>query len=230
MDHSQQDRTSAGADRAGGQQFRALSGLGVAASVLIVLTLVYDVLLTVSDWRVYLAVEHFLAGTATEEEIQAADDFSGFFTTWKGLAVFVVGGLAFLTWLWRARINAESLGGPGSQRRARGWTVGAWITPVANLWIPYRIVTDIWKASAPGRSAPGPLLAVWWGAWVVGGMVGRSYTYLVMKDSLTEDDLRRAVYLATVSTAFDVLAGVLVLYTVSRISGWQTQRRAEVHR
>ncbi|MFD8750320.1 hypothetical protein ACFV0O_04965 [Kitasatospora sp. NPDC059577] len=60
---------------------------------------------------------------------------------------------------------------------------------------------------------------------MIGGYLGQSYTYLAMKDSLTEDELRRAVYLSTVSTVLYVLAGVLILYTVHRISTWQTQRR-----
>ncbi|MEV7770977.1 DUF4328 domain-containing protein [Kitasatospora sp. NPDC086791] len=225
MDHSHQAAPLAGANGAGARPYRAVTGLSVAATVLILLSLLYSVLLTVSDWRVYLVVEHYLAGTATLEEAQSADDFSSFFTWWKGLLVIVAAGVVFLVWLWRARINAESLGGPDSQRRVRGWVVGSWMTPVANLWIPYLIVTDIWKASAPRRSAPGALLVVWWGAWVIGGYVGQSYTYLVMKDSLTEDDLRRAVYLSTVSTVLYVLAGVLILYTVHRISTWQTLRR-----
>ncbi|MEU9040466.1 MULTISPECIES: DUF4328 domain-containing protein [unclassified Kitasatospora] len=199
-------------------------------TVLILLSLLYDVLLTVADWRVYLAVEDALAGNATESDLQAADDFSSFFTFWKGLVLVVAAGVVFLAWLWRARINAESLGGPSSQRRARGWTVGSWITPVANLWIPYQVVTDIWKASAPRRSNPGPLLAAWWGAWVIGGYVGRAYTYQVMQDALSEDDLRRAVYLGTVAAALDVLAGVLIIYTIHRIGSWQTQRRAEALR
>ncbi|MFD8750319.1 DUF4328 domain-containing protein [Kitasatospora sp. NPDC059577] len=116
-----------------------------------------------ADWRVYLVVEHLLAGTATIEEAQVAADFSNFFSWWKGLPVILVTGVVFLCWLWRARLNAESLGGPGSQRRVRGWVVASWMTPVANLWIPHVIVTDVWKASAPRRSAPGALLGVWWG-------------------------------------------------------------------
>ncbi|MFJ8621406.1 DUF4328 domain-containing protein [Kitasatospora sp. NPDC093550] len=209
---------------------RALTGWGAAATALILLTLLYDVLLTVGDWRVYLAVEHYLAGTVTEEEIQSADDFSAFFTAWKGAALIVAAGLVFLAWLWRARLNAEALGGARSQRRARGWTVGAWMVPVANLWIPYQVVTDVWKASAPRRANPGPVLALWWGCWLIGGMVGRAYTYQVMQETLSEDGLRRAVYLGTVSTALDVLAGVLVIHVVHRIGGWQTRRAAAAPR
>ncbi|RKT11499.1 uncharacterized protein DUF4328 [Streptomyces sp. 1114.5] len=214
----------------GARQHRALSGLGVAASILIVLVLVYDVLHAVSDWQVYNAVEDVLAGTATDSQIQAADDFGRYFDGLQELLFLIPAGVVFLVWLWRARANAESLGGPGSQRRARGWAVFSWITPVANLWIPYQVVTDIWKAGRPRRPVPGPLLAVWWGAWVIGGYVGRAYTYEVTRDTFSEDDLRRAVYLGTVFVVLNVLAGVLIVYAIRQISVWQTQRSAEALR
>jgi hypothetical protein len=31
-----------------------------------------------------------------------------------------------------------------------------WVIPVASLWIPRRIVIDVWRASAPGRSSRRP--------------------------------------------------------------------------
>lgn len=226
MEHPKEGIASVGADGGAAERLRTVRGVGVAASVLVLLVVAYDVLHTVSDWRVYLVVEDILAGNATVADVQSVDDFAGYFDGLQGLAVLVPAGVVFLIWLWRARLNAEALGGPGSQRRARGWVVGSWMTPVANLWIPYRVVADVWEASAPRRTAPGPLLTVWWVAWVVGGMVNRAYTYQVMKDAASEDDLRRVVYLGTVGVALDVLAGVLIVHTVHRISVWQTQRLA----
>ncbi|WP_030057223.1 MULTISPECIES: DUF4328 domain-containing protein [Streptomyces] len=231
MEHPQQrSSVGAGAGRAGAQQHRSVSGLGVAASILIVLVMVYDALHTVSDWRVYRVVEDVLAGKATLEDVQSVDDFASYFDGLQVLLLLIPAGVVFLAWLWRARLNAESAGGPGSQRRARGWVVGSWIAPVVNLWIPYQVVTDIRKASAPRRTPPGPLLAVWWGAWVIGSCFGRAYTYQVMKDTVSEDDLRQAVYLGTVSFALDVLAGVLIIHVIRQISTWQTQRSAEALR
>ncbi len=229
MDQPQHGTSVGAGDRTGAPQYRAVSGLGVAASILISLVMVYDILHTVSDWRVYLVVEDALAGKATLEDVQSVDDFAGYFDGLQALAFLIPAGVVFLAWLWRARLNAESLGGPDSQRRARGWVVGGF-APVANLWIPYQVVTDIWKASAPRRSATGPWLAVWSGSLVLGGYVGRAYMNEVMKDTLSEDGLRRAVYLGTVSVALDVLAGVLIIYIVRQISAWQTQRSAEALR
>jgi hypothetical protein len=57
--------------------------------------------------------------------------------------------IAFLAWFRGARINAEGSG--WHQRFARGWTFWGWIVPVVNLWIPLRVMDDIWQASFPRR-------------------------------------------------------------------------------
>ena len=61
----------------------------------------------------------------------------------------------FLVWFSRVRHNA-GLWGP--QRRSRGWAIGAWFTPVVNLWFPYQIAADAVTphADEPGAGACSP--------------------------------------------------------------------------
>jgi hypothetical protein len=55
--------------------------------------------------------------------------------------------ILFLVWFYRAGINAERHGYP--QRRARGWAYAGWIVPIVNLWFPFQIMGDIWRAGLP---------------------------------------------------------------------------------
>jgi hypothetical protein len=67
-------------------------------------------------------------------------------------------GVVFITWLYRARINAE-IAGTRPQRRRRGWVIWSWFTPGANLMIPYQIAADLLAApqpAAPQPAAPQP--------------------------------------------------------------------------
>jgi Domain of unknown function (DUF4328) len=56
-------------------------------------------------------------------------------------------GIAFVVWFHRARVNAENSG--WRQRRARAWTFWGWIVPIVNLWIPFQLMGDIWRAGLP---------------------------------------------------------------------------------
>jgi Domain of unknown function (DUF4328) len=85
-----------------------------------------------------------------------------------GVALFVT-AIVFVLWFRRARINAESSGWP--QRRARGWTIWAWIVPIANLFVPFQLMADIWHASLPAGERGGTALlpGLWWAAWLLSG-------------------------------------------------------------
>jgi len=85
---------------------------------------------------------------------------------------FFVAMVMFLVWFYRARVNAESHGWP--QRRSPGWAIGAWFVPVVNLWIPFQIMVDIWRAGLPeqARTNIAILPGIWWTSllaffWVV---------------------------------------------------------------
>jgi Domain of unknown function (DUF4328) len=59
---------------------------------------------------------------------------------WATMIVFVV-------WFHRARVNAERSG--WLQRRARAWTFWGWIVPIADLFVPFQLMGDIWRAGLP---------------------------------------------------------------------------------
>ena len=78
--------------------------------------------------------------------------------------------ILFLVWFYRARINAERHGYP--QRRARGWAYAGWIVPIVNLWFPFQIMGDIWRAGLPAwqRRETAWLPALWWTCWLLSGL------------------------------------------------------------
>jgi hypothetical protein len=67
----------------------------------------------------------------------------------------------FVTWFFMIRHNA-GLWCP--QRHSQSWSIVAWLVPVANLWYPYQIADDAWKASQPpgGVRRVSPMVIAWW--------------------------------------------------------------------
>lgn len=169
----------------------------IVASALIVLVLVTDVLETVAD----------VSGAAALDDV----------LLWVNAAALVAAAVAFIVWLWRVRANAELLVGPHGQRLTREWVIGAWICPVVNLWFPYRVVVDVWRASSPDRTyRDDGLVLWWWAAFVVSWLFTRFITLVGVVDT--------APLIA--SCALDLASGVLALLVVRRISDWQALDRA----
>jgi len=101
-----------------------------------------------------------------------------------------------IIWSWRSAHNARALGRVGA-RLSPGWAIAAWIIPLASLVLPYIVVSDIWRSSAPedGRGdgwrarSPSAMVVGWWVAYAgaqvlaplaiilaVSGATGRSGT------------------------------------------------------
>jgi hypothetical protein len=76
----------------------------------------------------------------------------------------LAGAVAVVLWLRRARANAEALS-PAPHRLGAGWAVAGWVVPVASYFVPFVVVSDVVRASAPGGRAP-TVLRVWWASWV----------------------------------------------------------------
>ncbi|MDQ8704719.1 DUF4328 domain-containing protein [Streptomyces sp. LHD-70] len=190
---------------------------------MILLTLAGNMLVTVSDWRAYLVVRAYAAGAATMPDVEAAHTFAvavAVATVPVVPATYVV----FLVWLWLVRVNSELWAGPAAHRRARGWVIASWMTPVANLWFPYQVVSDICQASAPRRPAlRGPLKA-WWALFVAATVVGRTLGGFYGREEITLDVLRSTAAMSTVSMVLELAAGALIILIVHRITGWQNER------
>ena len=75
---------------------------------------------------------------------------------------FLAAMVIFVVWFYRARVNAEGHGWP--QRRPPGWAILAWLVPLANFWVPFQIMADIWRAGLPeqARADRATLPGIWW--------------------------------------------------------------------
>lgn len=215
---------------------RRVSGLGMAAMVLIGVVVVLDIASTWITWHSYWLVEDYLAGVAgvTDADLTNADDLS-WIVALLYVAGFVAAGIVFVTWLARARANAESLV-PAWHRRGRGWVVGSWICPVVNFWFPFMIVDDVYRASRPAnppdlydlRSVPGSrLLGFWWALWLASLVLDR-FAATSWENAETVESLRTGGIVATLVSATTLGAAVTVIMIMRQINTWQDSRAAQV--
>ncbi|MFD7699795.1 DUF4328 domain-containing protein [Streptomyces caelestis] len=137
----------------------------------------------------------------------------------------------FITWFFLMRRRTELLA-PNWFRKGPGWAIGAWFVPVANLWLPYRIASDMWNACAllptEGRSHRLPMWPVnlWWGLFVGTTLLGRfTAARLDMTDSLAGLNDAVTLYLA-VDLLYVAVAGAAVVFVV-RLAALERLKTAE---
>ncbi|MEU1041773.1 DUF4328 domain-containing protein [Streptomyces sp. NPDC005907] len=136
------------------------------------------------------------------------------------VAALLATAVVFLVWFRRARVNAEVFD-PHGHRKGRGWAGWGWFVPVVNLWIPRRIMVDIWDASSPwpGRAGHG-LVNCWWTFWIVALFAKRGGSSAYRRAD-TAAELHRAVGQVMFADVVDVAAAALAVAVVLRLTRMQ---------
>jgi len=148
------------------------------------------------------------------------------------LACMGLTALAFLSWLYRVRVNVRALG-MRKMRYRREWTLLSFLVPILNLLRPYQVVREIWQASDPKTGGPvgwkavhtPRLLAYWW--LLLLAYLGLEILAWAIFDPAAPLATRRTAYM--VGLVADVSAAVsasLAYFVVSGITDAQEAKHA----
>jgi Domain of unknown function (DUF4328) len=186
-----------------------------------------DLVELVSDYLEYDLYDRVVAGGEyTQHQLDASDTRQAIVAV-VALVAFVLAIVFFLRWFSRAYRNLQAVG--GHQRYRQGWAIGSWFVPFLNLFRPKQIANDIWRGSDPvtheytpaGTEHVSPLLAWWWGAFLVSSwannLAGRAFF-----SGNEPADIRRADGFAMVGDLLELAAAVLCVVVI-----WSMTRRQE---
>ncbi|NEB18730.1 DUF4328 domain-containing protein [Streptomyces coelicoflavus] len=208
-----------------GRVLRSPVGLARAVTVLLAVVIAADLLIVAASLNMRGLMGEVASGGIVdvgENEANRADYAMAGSAVLYGVAVLAT-AVVFIIWFHRVRHNAEVFA-PDTQSRTPGWAIACWLIPIANLWIPRGIAADILRAAQPEPHSRvlrhRGLLNAWWGAWVWTMAFDRyaSNTYDKAQDP---DAIRDATELVIASAAFDVLAAVLAILFVRRLTAAQ---------
>jgi Domain of unknown function (DUF4328) len=105
----------------------------------------------------------------SESELHTADSAVSAASNIEGL-LFIATVVAWCIWQHRSQRNAIELTG-GGLRFTPGWAVGWWFIPIANLFMPFQTVRELWGASHGGdawrRLAKWSVIGWWWALFVL---------------------------------------------------------------
>lgn len=138
--------------------------------------------------------------------------------------------ILFVVWMWRCHVATDRLR-PGERKWGRGWTVGGWFVPIANVVIPKRVMNEIERlAVAPRRGGvvdrgwrsvrESTVGWLWWIAFVA-SWLGVRWADTMADDAAENfdgDALISAYGVGIGATAVGVAAAVFGAVFVGRIS------------
>lgn len=124
-------------------------------------------------------------------------------------------GVVFLRWVYvsNRKLRAHC---PEYITFTPGWSVGWFFIPIANLWKPFQIVREIWVASHGGDASNDQLVGIWWGLFIVSGILARVINRLAMSaDDLASYNLSTLWQIA--GDAFGIVLSLVAILMVQRI-------------
>jgi hypothetical protein len=215
-----------------GHDYRDPATLTQWLKLLLILSLLLDVVATVSGGFEYALLKDLESGSFAGDFDAAADanDRRQQAIALAQVALFVVTGIVFLTWIFRANRNARALGAEG-MRFTPGWSVGWFFVPIMSLWRPFQVMREIWQASAqPGnwRSVqPPPLLGWWWAMYLISQILAQ-IAYRLSGAIEDFDDALRTSAVGTGANLTSIALDVLAFLVVARIAAHQIEQARTV--
>ncbi len=145
------------------------------------------------------------------------------------IGLYIICLIAFLIWIHGANSQARRLGALG-MKFTPGWSVGWFFVPFANLWQPYRVVREIWRASAAPQNwatqPSSPLIGFWWALWVGTNI----YSYSLLRFAMNTDTVEGFQSLdifRIVGNGLNIVLCLLTIILVRRIWVLQTAERIQ---
>jgi hypothetical protein len=128
-------------------------------------------------------------------------------TAFALVIVAIVNIILWCMWLHRAARNVNEAGIERFEFTP-GWAVGWHFIPFANLVQPFKVMRQIWNASAADANdldSSAPNVNLWWGTWLASGILGNASTRIALQAE-SPDTLYFGVVLAAVSSVAALIA------------------------
>jgi hypothetical protein len=198
--------------------------VAVVTRTMIVVTCAVGMLSTWAAWRRYQVAVAYVAGepgVGVAKYVGAGNNSANAGVLW--LLAWLTTAVAFLTWSWRARDNAERLSRL-PHRLSRGWVISGWLVPA----FPLIVLEDVWRTSRPGVPCTGHvrelpkswLVRSWWSVTLANALVGLWLT-VVKHGEPTIEALLNVASITTILAMLQIVAAALVTAMIRQITRWQ---------
>jgi len=176
-----------------------------------------------SSWQQLQLIQDLARGANIPDAVVEASDARQQLIGFVQLGLGLVSAVVFLMWTSAITKRLTQLGVIDMHYAPR-WSVWGFIIPIVNLFRPYQVMGELWKASevvpspdGPWAKKPTPLIVdVWFAILILDSIVGR------LASSRTFDTIEQVTQIAWLTVLFDalgVVTALLAMRLVAEIDG-----------
>ncbi len=211
--------------------FRDLSTLVKILKISLILCMVVAAASIWSSWLHIDLLERVQSGEEISYEFVESNDSREQVISQIYLPSVIVTMVIFLVWVFMSSRNAHALGARGMEY-SPGWTVAWFFIPIANLWVPYKGVKEIFQASDPAHTddwhhSETPFtLPIWWALNICSILLWR-YITSSSRNYGVEDSVPEMISSAWMSIGLDtvnIALRAVTLILVTTLVAWQSKK------
>jgi hypothetical protein len=170
-----------------------------------------------SSWQQLQLIQDLARGANIPDAVVEASDARQQLIGFAQLGLGLVSAVVFLMWTSAITKRLTQLG-VTNMKYAPKWSVWGFVIPIINLFRPYQVMSELWKASEvvpgpddPWAKKPTPLIVgVWFAILILDSIVGR------LASSRTFDTIEQVTQIAWLTVFFDAL-GVVTAFVALRL-------------
>jgi len=174
-----------------------------------------------SSWQQLQLVQDLARGANVADATIEANDARQQVFAYAQLGLGIASAVVFLTWTSAHTKRLIALGVTDMQYAPK-WSVWGFIVPILNLFRPYQVMSELWKASevVPGpddplaKEATPAIVVIWFAILVVDNIVGRLASQTGFE---TIDQILRAAWLTVLADALGAVTALIALRLVGEI-------------
>lgn len=207
------------------------SGRAKVAMGLVGVVVVVDAIAAISGlMEVSLLFDAMNGAFVSTERANANDSRQAFIGGIQILAYFAA-AIGFTVWFYRAHKNLQVLGVEEADY-SPGWAAGSFFVPILNLFRPFQVAREIWKASNPDvdpgtdwTETPTPaFIKWWWGLFLTMNFFGYISSRSVGVSGGDIEMLAGGSLAAALSDILSIAAGILAILLIRRIHARQQEK------
>lgn len=217
-----------------GSRFESIKDKGQVASVLFWVTGCLAAVAAVVTILQLVYLGDILGGGTYTEQGAAAVDARQETVSIVHLLLWVICAILFLRWIHRARTNLGAMGAAGL-KYSPAWSVWSFFVPILNVYRPFQVVREIWKASEPVDRGDNtwmmiptpPIIKWWWGFYVAAVMSGQVSSNLLRSENAGVaglQDISLGLLILLLSNVVEIPAAIAASRIVKRISQAQSEK------
>ena len=142
--------------------------------------------------------------------------------------VYIISAVTFIQWFRRAYFNLHQK--IGSLSYTEGWASGGWFIPIMNLFVPYRIMKELYlrtddllnenEGESVSYSRPDlSMVKIWWTLWIITGII-EGVSFRIYR--FDETDIA-STYLDVVACVLTIPLAIVTVNVIRKYSEYESE-------